>query len=261
MIAETDGDADGLLWEQAEHVYQLLDDHVIGQRKLARQWINPKTEKPYALRHVQVVQEVFDDFLNSHWPESLEVADGVRPRFRDVYNAIANRGNFGTGDDHWYTEREFTDAARIVFGSQIDLDPASCPAANTVVGAAKIFTEAQDGLKQHWRGRVWMNPPFSKKKITPFCSKLVESVQCGDVTEAIVLVRSDTSTRWWDTLSGTATAISFPRGRVCFWKPNVTTKGRSNFGTAIFYFGANRDRFLQVFRRFGLVVFIPRDQR
>jgi phage N-6-adenine-methyltransferase len=256
LIDATDGDADTLLWQQAERVYRLLDARVLSQRKLARRWINIKTGKPYVLRHVQVVQEAFADYLNSQWPDSLEVLDGERPRFRDVYNAIANRGNFGNGDDEWFTRADIIEAARSVLG-EIDLDPASCASANTVVRATRYFTKQDDGLAQRWAGRLWMNPPFSKGKITRFCDKVVESVRSADVSEAIVLVRSDTSTRWWTTLTRTAVAISFPEGRVAFWKPNVETKGKSNFGTAVFYFGPHRELFLQVFRRFGLVVFIP----
>lgn len=259
-IAATDGDADNLLWPQAECVYWLLKSNAISQRKLARQWVNPKTNKPYALRHVQVVREVFADFLTSRWPRSVKVVDGERPRFRDVYNAIANpKGCYGSEDEIWFTPKDFIEAAHAVFGGPPDLDPASCPAANAVVRAPEIFTEEDDGLAQRWLAlHLWMNPPFSKKKIPLFCNKLVESFECGDVTEAIVLVRSDTSSRWWTTLCRAATAISLPSGRVRFWKPDVDVNGKSNFGTAIFYFGHRRDAFLSAFARFGPVVVIAR---
>jgi hypothetical protein len=46
------------------------------------------------------------------------------------------------------------------FGGQIDLDPASSHAANTLVNAYKYFTPADNGLKQKWKAKsVYLYPP------------------------------------------------------------------------------------------------------
>ena len=58
----------------------------------------------------------------------------------------------------YYTPAEVIEATRAVLG-RIDLDPCSCQAANRVVRAAKYFTRNDDGLRQAWSGRVWVNPP------------------------------------------------------------------------------------------------------
>jgi hypothetical protein len=42
---------------------------------------------------------------------------------------------------------------------QIDLDPASSARFNGVVEAAEYFNLAKNGLKQRWRGKVFLNPP------------------------------------------------------------------------------------------------------
>ncbi len=42
---------------------------------------------------------------------------------------------------------------------RIDLDPASCEAANAVVRAPKIFTARDNGFTREWNGRVLLNPP------------------------------------------------------------------------------------------------------
>jgi len=66
-------------WRQAEAV---AADHARGltHRDIAAQWINARTGRPYDRKHVRNTIRVLAD-LNPH---------GSRPRFRDVYNAVAN---------------------------------------------------------------------------------------------------------------------------------------------------------------------------
>ncbi len=60
--------------------------------------------------------------------------------------------------NEWWTPEPYIEAARSVLGG-IDLDPASCAQANETVQAARYCGVADDGLKQEWKGRVWLNPP------------------------------------------------------------------------------------------------------
>lgn len=154
-----------------------------------------------------------------------------------------------SGNNEWYTPEEYIAAARNVLGT-IDLDPASSDIANMTVKAATYYTAETNGLEQEWAGNVWMNPPYAGELIGQFTAKLVHHVQQYDVREAIVLVNNATETAWFQELVAEASAVAFPRGRVRFWKPDGTP-GAPLQGQAILYIGANGERFINEFARFG----------
>lgn len=37
-----------------------------------------------------------------------------------------------------------------------------------------MYNKEQDGLKQKWEGRVWLNPPYSRPTIEHFITRMVE---------------------------------------------------------------------------------------
>jgi hypothetical protein len=63
--------------------------------------------------------------------------------------------------NEYYSPLAYVERARRLMG-EIDLDPASCPAANEVVRAKAIFVRRDDGLSKRWSGRVYLNPPGGK---------------------------------------------------------------------------------------------------
>lgn len=87
-----------------------------------------------------------------------------------------------------YTPPSIVEPARATMGD-LDLDPASCELANTVVQAARYYTSRCNGLGPHWEGRVFLNPPggrvegASSQKTWWF--KLAAEWMAGRATEAI----------------------------------------------------------------------------
>jgi hypothetical protein len=153
-----------------------------------------------------------------------------------------------SGDNEWYTPKEYIEAARRVLG-QIDLDPASNPLANDIVQAATFYTSEDTGLDKDWCGTVWMNPPYESGLIGQFAEKLCDSYASGNVTSALVLVNNATETRWFQSIAEQASAACFPKGRVKFWHPRKVAVPLQ--GQAILYLGPNPDEFARAFSQFG----------
>lgn len=153
-----------------------------------------------------------------------------------------------SGDNEWYTPKEYIEAARHVLG-EIALDPASNPLANDIVQAATFYTAEDTGLDKDWFGTVWMNPPYESGLIGQFVEKLCDSYASGSVTRAVVLVNNATETKWFQSLAEQSSAICFPKGRVKFWHPRKVAVPLQ--GQAILYLGPNTDEFARLFSQFG----------
>jgi phage N-6-adenine-methyltransferase len=189
--------------------------------------------------------------------EKFEGADGKfrpthyapREEQRDVPHVSYNSGN-----NEWYTPPEYIATARAVMGA-IDIDPASSEIANRTVGAAKFYTQEDDGLSHDWHGRVWMNPPYASEWIGKFCDKLAWHVRRGEVTEACVLVNNATETGWFSALLDVSACVCLIRGRVKFLDAAGTPSGAPLQGQALLYIGQNAGAFAHEFGNFGTVLY------
>lgn len=156
-----------------------------------------------------------------------------------------------SNSNEWYTPAKYIEAARELMGGGIDLDPATSTEANKRVRAAEIFTEADDGLKQRWDGRVWLNPPYGGFS-GPFTAKLVDEYIADRVSEAVLLVNANsTDTAWFQPLWGYV--LCFTDHRINFDSPTGAASG-STHGSVFAYLGANQDGFYKMFSPFGVVV-------
>src|SRR6266851_4367360 len=153
-------------------------------------------------------------------------------------------------DDEWFTPVEIMEAVRDVLGT-IDLDPASCAEAQQTVQATRYFTAENDGLKQEWAGRVWLNPPFSHPLNIHFVNKLIAEVASGRVSEAILLVNILPSA-WLNDALKACSAVCFTRDRLRFTHKSGKVQTNSHV-LSIFFFGPDVEKFARRFAEFGCV--------
>ena len=168
---------------------------------------------------------------------------------------------FSSEQEEYYTPPIYLNAAHEVMG-KIDLDPASCEAAQRNVKAKSFLSIIDDGLAQEWHGTIWLNPPYGttkgKSNQGTWAQKLIEEYEAGRVSEAILLVKAALGYNWFEDLWYNW-PVCFARERLSFIKADGTDDGQSKQGTAFFYFGPNIDEFKIVFGRFGRVI-LPEDE-
>ena len=169
-----------------------------------------------------------------------------------VYNEIKHpHVSHNSGENEWYTPPEYIEAARIVLGGHIDLDPASSVIANRLVKAETFYTKETDGLNKHWSGNVWMNPPYASDLIRQFTSKFSHHVIEGNIKTGIVLVNNATETAWFRELINCANAVLFTTGRIKYLDAQGNPKNTPLQGQAFIYFGEKPLAFLFEFKKFG----------
>jgi phage N-6-adenine-methyltransferase len=155
-----------------------------------------------------------------------------------------------TGDEEWYTPEAILTPVRQVLG-EIDLDPASCEAAQARVQARTYYSRADDGLRQAWHGKIFLNPPYKLPDVARFIGKLFEEWEADHATDAIVIVNSATSTAWFQRAFEMADAVCFPQGKIKF---HHATKDGQHPCTpqTILYYGDAVERFCAVFAAVGV---------
>jgi N6-adenosine-specific RNA methylase IME4 len=162
------------------------------------------------------------------------------------------RADIYTGEMEWYTPASYVETARLVLG-EIDLDPASCEHAQRVVKAQRFYTVDTDGLDKQWHGRVWLNPPYAGELIAAFAKKLLDELERGNVTAAIMLTNGYTDTSWFHALADKSSAFCLTSGRIKFESPYGEKCAPPN-GQCFFYFGNRCGAFEEAFRQFGTIV-------
>jgi hypothetical protein len=123
-----------------------------------------------------------------------------------------NDARHSCASSEWYSPPDIVERARRVLG-EIDLDPASCEAANKVVKALWFYSLERDknGLDLPWTGRVFCNPPSPPKE---WWLKLVSS-DCTGVFVAYSIEALAQSRGWGSSMARHIVCV--PQRRIAFW--------------------------------------------
>ena len=158
--------------------------------------------------------------------------------------------------DHWQTPDFVLSAVRAVLGGAIELDPCTHPENPTK--ARSFYTALQNGLSQPWKGKCFMNPPYSGRLALEFAEKLWDEYEQGHIPEAIALVKAGQ-------INNQGTGAIYNRGTILQWKGRLnfvlrrpprayreapTKMNGSNFDVAIVYFGEHPERFKAAFAEY-----------
>ena len=133
---------------------------------------------------------------------------------------------FTSKSEEWETPQELFDELNGRFAFQLDVcateGNAKCP---------DFYTRDQDGLKQSWSHRNWMNPPYGRQ-LGVWCARADEEAKRGRFTVGLLPARTDT--RWFHDFCKHWHCV-FLRGRLKFkgaGKPNPAP-----FPSMLVYFG------------------------
>lgn len=112
-----------------------------------------------------------------------------------------------------------------------------------------------DGLEVSWRrgGLTYLNPEYGRALWAWTAKAAFEFSKRGADDALIMLIPARPDTRWFqDNIVHFADALCFWRGRIKF----VGAENSAPFPSAFVYFGANRERFREVFSKHGWVVML-----
>jgi site-specific DNA-methyltransferase (adenine-specific) len=130
-----------------------------------------------------------------------------------------NKILFSSASDEWGTPQNVFDYLNAKYNFTLD-----AAASEENAKCENYFTIQDDALKQKWNGRVFLNPPYSKRNQYHFVEKAIHELNTNPLCEIVVVLipaRTDTQV-WHKYLFKHALEIIFIEGRLKFTKQGQT---------------------------------------
>lgn len=127
----------------------------------------------------------------------------------DVAVMPPERPEFWTSDE-WSTPQEIVTELAAEFGP-FDLDACARP---ETAKAPVFYTKADNALEQPWRGRVWLNPPYSDPG--PWLRKAVIETLTARASVVVALIPACTDVGWFHDFVKDRAEVRLRRGRIKF---------------------------------------------
>lgn len=128
-------------------------------------------------------------------------------------------------ETRWLTPRHLVEPL-----GKFNLDPCGAPG-HELAAHTYLLENGDDGLRDEWFGRVWLNPPYGKEA-EPFLAKMATH------NNGTALIFARTETRTWHTIIWPTYAILFLAGRVTFLDPDgLPAKANSGAPSCLVAFG------------------------
>lgn len=112
--------------------------------------------------------------------------------------------------DNWETPPEVVHELEKEFG-RFEIDP--CAQAHTAK-APRFYTIADNGLRQSWDGRVFLNPPYSNP--LPWVQRAARQTANGNCPLVVALLPCCFDTKWFHEWVLPFAELRFIRGRIRF---------------------------------------------
>jgi hypothetical protein len=145
--------------------------------------------------------------------------------------------------NEWYTPPHVFEA----LGCEFDMDVASPSRRGIPWVPARNFINAYS-LEQHWRGFIWMNPPFGARNgLVPWLEKFFKH------GNGIALVPDRTSAPWWQQFAPMAEAWLFVSPKLKFIDANGRPGASPAQGTCLFAIGKTGIKALRNARTLGIL--------
>jgi hypothetical protein len=161
-----------------------------------------------------------------------------------------NKLMFSSDDNEHYTPIPLLFSCVDFYGGMIDLDPCSNSRVLPNTPALMHYTQAEDGLKQNWWGRVFVNPPYGNA-LKEWSQKARNEYTSGNCSEVLFLAPSRTETGWYRELIG-FDRLNF-NSRLKFQNPK-NNGNSAPFPSVMFYLGKRHQAFTDTFTPWGEVL-------